>query len=237
MPCYPPNTFQPSIPRACVPGIGGIRAVYLATFGSAWPNATADFSEEIVIDDGRYVTHINFMRPDREGYWSIACGDLQDEVTGAQIYAAIMDVVPFTHPRFYRIDIARQGAEITSTMQDGEDNNASYFENVLTIPIRAISPEAVEVISRLSGASCLAVVETNAGTLIPLGLSGAKLSEASLTSGAQPGDRAGEEFQIREFSPWILPAKLIISANNYGYEYADAMDVTPAIFRDIFVID
>ncbi|MBR6280816.1 MAG: hypothetical protein IKR32_05930 [Bacteroidales bacterium] len=220
-----------------MPGIGGIRAVYLATFGSAWPNATADFSEEIVIDDGRYVTHINFMRPDREGYWSIACGDLQDEVTGAQIYAAIMDVVPFTHPRFYRIDIARQGAEITSTMQDGEDNNASYFENVLTIPIRAISPEAVEVISRLSGASCLAVVETNAGNLIPLGLSGAKLSAASLTSGAQPGDRAGEEFQIREFSPWILPAKLIISANNYGYEYADAMDVTPAIFRDIFVID
>ena len=236
MPCYPPNTFQPAIPRACVPGMGGIRAVYIATFNSGWPNATADFSDQVEIDD-HYVTHLNFMRPDRNGYWSVACGDLQDEVTGAQVYAAIMDVAPFTHPRFYRIDIARQGAEITSTMQDGEDNNTSYFENVLTIPIRAISPEAVEVISRLVGTSCLAVAETNAGNLIPLGLSGAKLSAASLTSGAQPGDRAGEEFQIREFSPWILPAKLIISANNYGYEYADAMDVTPAIFRDIFVID
>lgn len=235
MPCYPPNTFQPAIPRACVPGMGGIRAVYLATFNSDWPNATADFSDQIETDD-HFTTHLNFMRPDRYGYWSIACGDLQDEVTGAKVYAAIMDVTPFTRPRFYRIDIARQGAEITSTMQDGEDNNASYFENVLTIPIRAISPEAVEVISRLVGTSCLAVVETNAGNLIPLGLSGAKLSAASLTSGAQPGDRAGEEFQIREFSPWILPAKLIISTNREGYEYSDSLDVTPAMFRDIFVI-
>lgn len=236
MPCYPPNTFQPAIPRACVPGMGGIRAVYIATFNSTWTDAKADFSDQIEIDD-HLVTHLNFMRPDRSGYWSIACGDLQDDVTAEQVYAAIMDVVPFTRPRFYRIDIARQGAEITSTMQDGEDNNASYFENVLAIPIRAISPEAVEVISRLVGASCLAVVETNAGNLIPLGLSGAKLSAASLTSGAQPGDRAGEEFQIREFSPWILPAKLIISPNHYGDDNNDSMDVTPAMFRDIFVID
>lgn len=236
MPCYPPNTFQPAIPRACVPGMGGIRAVYIATFNSTWTDAKADFSDQIEIDD-HFVTHLNFMRPDRYGYWSIACGDLQDEVTGAQVYAAIMDVVPFTRPRFYRIDIARQGAEITSTMQDGEDNNASYFENVLTIPIRAISPEAAEAISRLVGTSCLAVVETNAGNLIPLGLSGAKLSAASLTSGSQPGDRAGEEFQIREFSPWILPAKLIISTNAHGVAYIDSMDVTPAMFRNIFVID
>lgn len=236
MPCYPPNTFQPAIPRACVPGMGGIRAVYIATFNSTWPNATADFSDQIEVDD-HFVTHLNFMRPDRYGHWSIACADLQGEVTGAQVYTAIMDVAPFKCPRFYRIDIARQGAEITSTMQDGEDNNTSYFENVLTIPIRAISPEAVEVISRLIGTSCLAVAETNAGNLIPLGLSGAKLSAASLTSGSQPGDRAGEEFQIREFSPWILPAKLIISTNGYGYDSPDSMDVTPAMFRDIFVID
>ncbi len=236
MSCYPPNTFQPAIPRACVPGIGGIRAVYLAIFNSAWPNATADFSEQIEVDDHN-TTHLNFKRPDRNGYWCIACGDLQDEVTGAQVYTAIMDVAPFTRPRFYRVDIARQGAVITSTMQDGEDNNASYFENVLTIPVRSISAEAVEVISRLIGTSCLAVAETNAGNLIPLGLSGAKLSAASLTSGAQPGDRAGEEFQIREFSPWILPAKLIISTNGYGYDNPDSMDVTPAMFRDIFVID
>lgn len=237
MPCYPPNTFQPSIPRACVPGMGGIRAVYIATFNSTWTDAKADFGEVIQLDDHNN-SPVAFGRPAQSGYWSIVPIGLQGEYTGEQIYAAIMDVAPFTKVRFYRIDIARQGAVITSTMQDGEDNNASYFENVLTIPVPAISAKAVEVISRLVGTSCLAVAETNAGNLIPLGLGGpAKISAASLTSGSQPGDRAGEEFQIREFAPELLPAKLIISTNWGGYEDSDALDVTPAMFRDIFVID
>lgn len=234
MSCFPVSSFNPAITRVCGSVMGGIRAVYLATFNSTWKDATADFGNEIQLDRGK--TTIAFRRYRTSGYWGIAPLAFQGDTDGQEVIAAIEGIAPLDYVKFYRIDTSRHGAEITSELQDNEDNNSTYFENLLSIPVRGLSPEAVKVINSLLGVSCLAVAETNSGNFIPIGLNApARISAASLGTGTAPGDRSGETFQIRELSPYLPPVTLVASSDYYGDYDQYATIVSAAEFRNMFV--
>lgn len=237
MACYP-ITFSLRINKPCVGGMGGLRAVYIAAFNSHWNKSTAQFGQ--TIDVNGETSAVSFV-PGKwtgnrfSGYWGVDANDIQ-LFDGGAIYEALMDAAPFTYVKFHKIDLARTGAKIQSTYQPNEDNNSGYFENVLTIPLAGITTEAVNVISGLLGYDVFAVAADNAGHLIPLGLEEpARIIAATLDTGADPGTRPGEQFQIRCYSETMLPVELIESSYESGVPETESSTFNQTMFEDVFL--
>lgn len=210
--------------------MGGLRAIYIATFSQAWPKADAAFGMDpspetqlgnIWFDSGIY------------GYWGIVVD--AGTFDSGDIINAVDQLPGGPLAKFYSIDVSRGGAEINSTLELNEENNSSSVETVITIPVARLSQQAVSVINTLLNTQCFVVAETHSGHLIPVGLDNpAKISAASLETGANAGARAGETFQIRSIGT-RFPAVTLAEFNHQVSDDPDGRVLTPSDFRNLFV--
>ncbi|MBR1690610.1 MAG: hypothetical protein IJ713_07535 [Oscillibacter sp.] len=234
MSCYPSQSFKPGIPRACGASMGGLRRIFIATFNSNWPNAQALF---IKVDIGQDQADVHFAPcpVPGSGRWGLVAY-VQAQLEPREIISAIIDDGD-PGAKFYEVDVSRTGAAINATTEVNEENNTTVVDTVITIPVARLSAEGVSVVNQLLQVPCFVVAEDWAGHLIPVGLeSPACISSANLATGAAPGDRSGETFEIHAYSAGLPP----VSLDEYDYQataYPGYSTVSPEDFRAAFVFD
>lgn len=232
MSCFPLNTFKPGIPRACGASMGGLRRIYIATFDSNWPNALAPFVS-VNVEGMQADVHFAMCPVYGSGRWGLVA-DIQGEIAPRGIISAIIDDGD-PGAKFYEVDVSRTGAAINATTEVNEENNTTVVDTVITIPVARLSAEGVSVVNQLLRVPCFVVAEDWAGHLIPVGLeSPARISSATLATGADPGDRSAETFEIHAYSAGLPP----VSLDEYDYQTTASpgySTVSPEDFNSAFV--
>lgn len=210
--------------RSCSPQMGGLRYIYLlsavATNGAVLLARFAgeeDWILRTVHADGK-----------DDAYFGLY-------VSGLTTAALLLDYITtdgYPSPGdlsapIVRIDVTRQGAQMTSEAQKSKENGTLFYKNSATIPTQGLLPETVDLVQQMAKGGCIVIGETYDGRFQAFGFQElAEIESAAITTGAAHGDNPGATIVLSSEEKTPLLADLAVSDDEGVLVEANSADLT-----------
>lgn len=193
--------------RCCSPQMGGLKYIYLIS-----GEVVADKVMLAPADPGNYepiYLGLGYEEGSSADFFGFACDSVNSAAGFAQLLYDEGIVAADLSVRIVRIDVTRQGAQMTSEAQGTRENGTLFYKNAATIPTSGLLPATLSLVKKLARAGVIVIGECYDGRFHAFGFhEQAKIETSSLTTGAAFSDLPGATIVLSAEEPSPLCADL-----------------------------
>ena len=219
--------------RSCSPQMGGLKYIYLLSALAV--NRVLTLAHDAGEEDWILRTIREEDQPD--AFWGFFVNGLS--TAALMLNYIVTDEFPTPSSLvapIVRIDVTRQGAQMTSEAQGARENGTLFYKNSATIPTAGLLPEVVLLVQRLAAGGAIVIGETYDGRFPAFGFDElAKIETASLTTGAAYADNPGATIVLSAEEKVPLLADLAICDDEGILTYRNSADLTEVFHRLVTV--